>query len=267
MSPKKLYIVTGKGGVGKTMTALALVKALQSQTSKNVYYNCFDTTPDKELCKKLDIKTIEFPIQESTTEYIGRKLGSKNIAKWVMKAPFFKALFNIVPSLGNMITLGHMIDTLQNEDDDIIVIDAPSSGHILTVLESPKNFNQIFRTGALVKDIHRMTDFMQSNDLVETWVLNIPTELAVTEGRELIEKLGKSGISNIKDVLNNALFKNELIANEELPEFLDRKVTIEKEVIKSLNSNFDLVFPMYIVKSPIQLVKRIEKKILTELKK
>jgi arsenite-transporting ATPase len=261
MSLKKLYIVTGKGGVGKSMTALALTKALQNQTSKNVYYNCFDLEADKDLCKELGIKTLEFSVTESTTEYIGRKLGSKSIASWVMKAPFFKALFNIVPSLGNMITLGHLIDILEKSDDKIIVVDAPSSGHILTVLESPKNFNQIFKTGALVKDIHRMLGFMQDSDLVETWVLNIPTELAVTEGRELIAKLKDSGISNIKDILNNALSRNDEITQEELPDFLSKKVEIETEVIDNSNNNFDQILPMFFDKSPKELVKRIEEKI------
>lgn len=258
MSEKKLYIITGKGGVGKTMTALALSSYLQSTTSKKVYYNTFDTQPDLEICQSLGITPLYLPLEDSTAEYIGRKLKSTSIAKWVMKAPFFKALFNIVPSLGNMITLGHIIDRLEKSDDEIIVLDAPSSGHILTVLESPKNFNQIFQTGALVKDIHRMLDFMQNPNFVESWILSIPTELAVTEGFELKEKLEDSGLTNIKTVLNNVLASSNEFSQENLPEFIDKKIKIEKEILSQNEGKFRTIIPMYLIKSPIELINNMK---------
>lgn len=264
---KKLYIVTGKGGVGKTMTALALSKALAQRTNKKVYYNSFDVPADQKLCAQLGVDTLDLPLYESTVEYIGRKLGNKSIAGWIMKAPFFKALFNIVPSLGNMITLGHIIDLLEDSDDTIIVCDAPSSGHLLTVLESPRNFNQIFKTGALVKDIHRMLNFLQDKEAVQTWVISIPTELAVTEGKELIESLNASGMENISNILNNVLSENKDLQNKELPQFLQNKLKVEKEVVDSSSNNFSFIFPMFIDKTPLQLVKRIEETIVEKILK
>ena len=68
--------------------------------------------------------------------YVARKLGSKMIAKWVSEAPFFKALFNILPSLGMMITLGHIIDQLEKNPKRTFVLDAPATGHTLALFNS-----------------------------------------------------------------------------------------------------------------------------------
>ena len=265
MDLKRLYIVTGKGGVGKTMTAMSLTRALQNHTDKKVLYNCFDEHSNQELCQELGIKALDLPVEISSTEYIGRKLGSKTLAKWVMKAPFFKALFNIVPSLSYMITLGHLLDKLEHDPNLILVIDAPSSGHILTVLDSPKNFDKIFKTGALVRDIKKMLDFLTDANNVESWVLSIPTELAVQEGEELSNNLSSSGIKNIKKILNNALSKASDLDREDLPEFIKQKIENEKDVLKIYDNIFSFIIPMFIDKSPTKLVKRIEEKLVAEL--
>ena len=44
----RLYIITGKGGVGKTTLAMALTKHLQN-ANYNVKYNCFHQNPEKIL--------------------------------------------------------------------------------------------------------------------------------------------------------------------------------------------------------------------------
>jgi anion-transporting ArsA/GET3 family ATPase len=261
MNLKKLYIVTGKGGVGKTVTALALAALLQEKTNKKVVYNCFDEVSNKVVTKSLGLKTLDLPLIDSTIEYVSRKLGSETIAKWIVKAPFFKALFNIVPSLGNMITLGHLIDKLKKDDDLIIVLDAPSSGHILTVLESPKNFEAIFKTGRLIDDIHGMIDFLTKENTAETWVMNIPTELAITEGEELRQKLEDFGLKNIRPVLNNSLLNTEYGKVNDLPEFLARKLANEKDVIENNQHRFNHIIPMFIENSPVELVKSIKNNI------
>ena len=143
MFPKKLYVVTGKGGVGKTMTAFALALHLQKHSTNKILYNSFDISADEKLCKSLNLNYLNLPIFESASEYIGLKLKNKSIERLIIKTPFFKALLNMLPALKNMITLGHMINFLEENHDTSIVIDAPSTGHLLTILESPKTFNSI----------------------------------------------------------------------------------------------------------------------------
>jgi len=106
MKEQRLFIVTGKGGVGKTLTSFALAKKLQETTSKKVLLNSFDQPVDQKLAKEMGVQVLDLPLLDSTIEYISRKIKSKTLANWVMRTSFFKALFNMVPALGNMITFG-----------------------------------------------------------------------------------------------------------------------------------------------------------------
>ena len=97
---------------------------------------------------------------KSAETYIAKKLSSEMVAGWIMKTPFFKSLFNMIPGLGMMILLGHIIEKLQNDPDLHIVMDSPSSGHAITMFESSHNFKEMFGKGMIVDDINRMHQFI-----------------------------------------------------------------------------------------------------------
>ncbi|MBP9681678.1 MAG: hypothetical protein KBD76_09760, partial [Bacteriovorax sp.] len=92
----RLYIFTGKGGVGKTALAMAFTKYLESR-GINVKYNCFHQTPEKILEKELNLPTIDRRLEQSAEVYIAQKLNSTTIASWIMKTHFFKSLFQMIP--------------------------------------------------------------------------------------------------------------------------------------------------------------------------
>jgi adenylate kinase family enzyme len=155
----RLQIITGKGGVGKT--TFAIQKTMQlSREDKEVFYISLDELLDEKIINETGIQQKYFETTSSMQTYIARKLGSKMIAKWVAEAPFFKALFNILPSLGMMITLGHIIDELEKNPNYIFILDAPATGHTLSLFESTMNYRRIFGRGVLVDDIDKINDFL-----------------------------------------------------------------------------------------------------------
>ncbi len=232
----RLYIFTGKGGVGKTTLAMAFTKHLQS-TGVNVKYNCFHQHPEKELEKAVDLPTLEFSIEKSAETYIGRKLNSTTIASWIMKTHFFKSLFQMIPGLGHMILFGNLIDELENDPTLVIVLDSPSSGHALTMFESTSNFKAIFKSGLVVKDIDRMQNFLSGADNLKTHIITLATELSLSEALDLKNELDNNlpDTEAHTDLLVNDSFKKffELnnIDEKTLPPFLTQKTELEKNII------------------------------------
>lgn len=235
---KRLYIITGKGGVGKTTAALALAKYLNSKGVKARYLN-FTTSSlsapvsdiqEIRLAKSMDIPHTALNLYESATEYVGRKMKSQTAGKWVVKSPFFKALLSMIPGFNYLIYLGKALDMLKNDPDLVFVLDSPSSGHALTMLEATKNFGEIFQSGLLFDDTQKMIKFLYSEGFAQINILCLPTLLAVSEAAELEDALGQIAPIQTKMFCNNS-FKQLAGADAlELPEFLKLKLETEKEI-------------------------------------
>lgn len=233
---KRLYIFTGKGGVGKTSLAMAMTKHLEHQGLK-AKYNSFYQTPEKLLWKELALPVLDIELFSSAETYIARKLKSTTIASWIMKTHFFKSLFQMVPGLGHMILLGNIIDELEKDPELTIVLDSPASGHALTMFESSSNFKKIFRAGLIVKDIERMHNFLATPGYLKTLVVTLATELAMNEARDLKTELDHETTGpelNVSIIVNDSFLKyvkNNAINEADLPEFLAKKIELERAII------------------------------------
>ncbi|PIK13915.1 ArsA-related P-loop ATPase [Halobacteriovorax sp. JY17] len=226
----RLYIITGKGGVGKTSLSLSLAKKLAESGSK-VLYNSFDQEDQTELCEELNIPSLHLELEKSAEIYMGKKLGSEMVASWIMKTPFFKSLFNMIPGLGHMILLGHVIDLLEDDPTLTIILDSPSSGHAMTMFESSHNFKEIFGSGLLVEDINRMHRFIYAENSLKNYIVSLPTKMALNESKEVKEHLQDLNFRNTEVIINDCL-SPLLSSKEELPDFLKIKNQLETAVIE-----------------------------------
>lgn len=226
---RRLYVVTGKGGVGKSAVAMALTHNLVSHGKKALYVT-IDQEVNESTCYELNIPTLNLSLLESTQLYIARKLGSTLVASWIMKTPFFMSMFNMVPGLGNLIYMGHMLDLLMNDPELILILDSPSSGHALTLFESSHNFKKMFGSGILVKDIDKMHEFIYNEDNLSVLICSLPTPMALNESLEVKSHLELLNVKNIEIFVNNSIDKMD-INHEDLPVFLKKKIKIEKEFL------------------------------------
>lgn len=234
---KRFYIFTGKGGVGKTTLALSFCKFLESKNKKYIYAYIKNSKIDSSskpldesihLAKELGINTLGLDLLDCSRGYISKKLKSKTIASWIIKTPFFQSLINMIPGFSYVIYLGQLLEMLVDDPELTITLDSPSSGHALTMLESTKNFNEIFQDGTVYEDTNKMLKVLQANDFTKINIITLPTLLAIHEGEELKESLNKVHNFSTDIYSNNCL--NEYL-NEELPDFLQAKIKNEKQAI------------------------------------
>jgi anion-transporting ArsA/GET3 family ATPase len=233
---KRLYIFTGKGGVGKTSLAMAMTKHLEAQGLKPKY-NSFYQDPERSLWKELNLPVLDIELQSSAETYIGRKLKSTTIASWIMKTHFFKSLFQMIPGLGHMILLGNILDELEKDPELIIVLDSPASGHALTMFESSSNFKKIFRAGLIVKDIDKMHKLLSGPGFLKTLIVTLANELAMNEASDLKKELDTNTTGpdlNVGILVNDSFLKyvkENKISESDLPDFLKNKIELEKDII------------------------------------
>lgn len=231
-SLKSFYIFTGKGGVGKTTLALSFCEYLKS-LDKDYTYVYFghnkieDKTKQqfkKDKARNSSDNVHALDLKECARGYIAKKLKSETIANWIIKTPFFSSLVNMVPGFSYVIYLGQILEILVSNPEKIIVLDSPSSGHALTMLESTKNFNEIFQDGIIYHDTKLMLDTMKKPGFTKLNIITLPTQLAINESNELKEKILLLENYQVDIICNNSLAP---LLQDSLPLALKKKISNE----------------------------------------
>ena len=243
---QRLYIFTGKGGVGKTSLAMAFTKFLQTQKRK-VYYHSLGQPLNQALAQELELPYFELGPQKSMEEYIAHKLGSQTIARWIFKTPFFSSLFDLLPSLGQLIFLGHILNKIEKDPELTIVLDSPSSGHVLTLFEAGENFKKIFKIGTIIQDIENINQFLYDQNKLKIIILALPSAMAIQEGEELQLALSQLKFPRPTIVLNHVMSQSPYLSNSDpalFPAFLTQKITLENQAMDKLKAqSCPIIFP------------------------
>lgn len=250
---KRLLIYTGKGGVGKTSLSLSACKYLQAKNKKVllIYFKgnieeSNNPAPEEfvaEQAKQLGIKAQGLELQTTVREYVGKKMKSDTIGKWVVRAPFFKALFNMIPGFSYLIYLGKILEMLKADPELTIVLDSPSSGHALTMLEATHNFSEIFSSGLLFDDAQKMIKTMFQENFLHVYIVTIPTLMAVNEAIELRNSVEKIAKIKTSIICNNCFHLLQGLEKIKSPPFLSEKISNEGQVLDKLGGNITSFIP------------------------
>ena len=248
-NPRRLYIFTGKGGVGKTTLSKAFVRYLNEHDHEAVYLtlkntSLSETQKETNSERMIDgIREISLDLEDSARGYIERRLNSKLIASWVVKTAFFRALINMVPGFNYLIYLGKVLEMGRDNPRLIVVLDAPASGHALTMVESTTNFQQIFESGVIFEDTHKMLSRLNDPEYTKIHVVTLPSQMSWQEAIELKAGLRERTPVEVDITVNNALYP--LVENnlDALPPGLKEKALNEKNLIEKHQSEMRCVLP------------------------
>jgi arsenite-transporting ATPase len=258
---KRLYIFTGKGGVGKTTLSFSFSQHLKEQGKKValVYFknSKLDEEPTqynevRQLASEVNVEVIGLELLKSCQDYIAMKLKSKTVAHWIIKTPFFKSLINMIPGFNYLIYMGQILQLLSDDPDLVIILDSPSSGHALTMLEATKNFNEIFQSGMLHSDTQIMLDTLLKPDFTQINIITLPSLLAINESIELRASL------NMIDKFENYIFCNNTLSSyqsEETPDFLKQKIANEVSAIDQGGEHIKDCIPYQMSSSVKEVIK------------
>lgn len=259
---RRLYIFTGKGGVGKTTLSRAFVGHLNQQNKKAIYLTFQNQSlgeyhPGNSEKIVNGIKEISLDLEECARAYIEKKLGSKLVSSWIVKTPFFRALINMVPGFTYLIFLGKVLEMGNADPELTIVLDAPASGHALTMIESTTNFQEIFKSGVIFEDTSKMLNRLNDPNYTQIHVVTLPGVLAWQEAVELRESLKKRTPVGISITVNNCLYP--LVADKiaELPPGLKDKALNEKKLLEQNQAQMHCVLPHSLAHNTSQIEREL----------
>lgn len=244
----RLYIFTGKGGVGKTTLSKAFVQFLSEQNQKAAYLtfqnqSLGDSHSGNSDTQKHGIREISLDLEECARAYIEKRLNSKMISSWIVKTPFFRALINMVPGFSYLIYLGKVLELGKDNPGLIIVLDAPASGHALTMVESTTNFRQIFESGTIFDDTTKMLALLNNPEYTKINVVSLPSMMSWQEAIELKNGLGERTPVKVDIIVNNCLYSLVETELDKLPSGLKEKAMNEKKFIQEHQSEMRCILP------------------------
>jgi len=160
----RIIIFCGKGGVGKTSLSLAL--ALRSaQSGKKVVVVSSHPLAELAVAVSLSGITNEFPMaaknlfvvhiepKELLAELVRKNFPSQWVAEAVLESQIYRSLIEVAPGLKEFQFLVRMQQLAERKasatpDYDLLLWDAPASGHFLSTLHAARNF-ETFLSGPL----------------------------------------------------------------------------------------------------------------------
>jgi arsenite-transporting ATPase len=252
--PRRLYIFTGKGGVGKSTLSRAFVKFLCSRGHRAIYLTfknqaLGDSHTGTEELTRGGIREISLDLEDSARGYIEKRLNSRLVSGWIVKTPFFRALINMVPGFSYMIYLGKILEMGKDDPELIVVLDAPASGHALTMVESTSNFQQIFESGVIFEDTKKMLAKLNDPEYTKIQVVSLPSLMSWQEAMELVAGLKKRTPVNVGVTVNNYLYGLVEQNLQDLPPGLREKSLNEKKLLDDNRSEVHCVLPHSLGKS------------------
>jgi len=214
---RRLLLVTGKGGTGKTSVAAALGRLAAQRGVRTlvvelghaaVLPDLLGAAPPAAGADALrdprpagpNLFTLRLVPEEALLEYLELQLRVRMLARGIVGNAGFKRFLEAAPGWRELITLGKLWHMATRSDAGgaplwpLIVIDAPATGHGLSLLSTPTVILDTVRLGPL----RRNTDLVQAllTDANQTLVLTVTLleELPVNETLELRARVRELGL-------------------------------------------------------------------------
>jgi anion-transporting ArsA/GET3 family ATPase len=206
---KRLVLVTGKGGVGKTTVAAALGLIAARRGKRVVLCEVAEQKRMPQLVPELT--TVSVNPEEAKQEWLRYQLKSRTLAAVLTGSGIFQYLTAAAPGLTELVTMGKIWDLAQLEPRaggqgyDLAIVDAPATGHGLAMLRAPSTSASIARVGPVGRHAERIDSFVR--DSAQTGVLTValPEEMPVNETVEFEGALLRELNVSIDAIVVNAL--------------------------------------------------------------
>ena len=238
---RKLIVVTGKGGTGKTTVACALGllgarrglrtivvelgdqhrlpglfagEQAHSEGSQQDFAQAEQTPPDAGVEVELEpnLWSISIDPDKALLEWL-RTLAGRLSARMLGASSTFHYFAAAAPGAKELVS---MIKLLQLCDGayDFVVLDAPATGHALAMLGSPQTFSAIVRVGPLADQAQGVRDLLGDRERCAYIAVAQGTEMAVTETLELEEGLRRLLDQDLNAVLVNGALPRRFTREE-----------------------------------------------------
>jgi hypothetical protein len=200
---RSLVFVTGKGGAGKTTVAAALGLASAARGRRTVVCDVAGSGRLRRAFGKESAAAGATPIaeglwslsidpQDALEEWLRRQPGGAAAVAVLTRSQSFAHFVAAAPGAKELVTIGKAIDLARPTEDpafELVVADAPSTGHALGMLEAPRTLGEVARLGSVGGQARELGAFLRDPALASYVGVALPETMPVDEVLELDQHL------------------------------------------------------------------------------
>ena len=208
---KRLVFVTGKGGVGKTTVAVALGLRAAAEGKRTIVCEVssqenasriFDHTEVgfHEVEMEENLWSISIDPDESMREYVLLQLKVRAMRDMLFRSRIFNYLAAATPGPQGA---GHDRQDLgagparpqgqEGRKYDLVIVDAPATGHGIGFLQTPRTFAAIARVGPIHSQAQQLDRLITDHEHTGTAIVALPEEMPVNESAALEQRPARRG--------------------------------------------------------------------------
>ena len=188
--------VTGKGGVGKTTVAAGLAQ-LAAEHGKRVLVcevdakgdvtSLFEAPPTDFTPREVapGVWSMSMDTEASLREYLKLHLRIPVVGRIGPLAKAFDFVATAAPGVREILTVGKLCCEVRERHYDLVVVDAPASGHVIGQLAAPQAINDLVKVGLIRSQTDWMLDILSDQRQTGLVAVCTPEEMPVNETLEL----------------------------------------------------------------------------------
>jgi arsenite-transporting ATPase len=242
---KRINLISGKGGVGRTTLSAAMARASAASGKKTLLLEIEDDSGwDSALARSFGRK--HFQIEPELLEknlhgiclsatvgqerFLQSFLKLKSLTDLVMGNQGVKWFLEGAPAFKEMGVFFHLLLQMRS-DFDTLILDLPATGHFVGLARLPEILLKMIPFGPIADRLREGQKFLYDRTNAAVWIVTIPQPLPVSEAIELRTVLQKESLPFGGFILNRAPFNPFTEQEEELLEGLSRKSAAGKLLV------------------------------------
>ncbi len=229
---RELLVVSGKGGVGKSTLAAALgllaaerglrtiVAEVGEQSRLRALFGVGESEPGDETELQEGLWSLSIDPDRALMEWL-QSLGGRVSGRVLASSSTFQYFAAAAPGAKELVSMVKIWELTQGKrwrgrgrSYDMVVLDAPATGHALGMLDSPRTFGAIARVGPIAGQAERLQQLLQDAERSDYIAVAHASELAVTETLELQRRLGEQLGRELRAVVVNGTLPQRFDAGE-----------------------------------------------------
>ena len=190
---KRLVILSGKGGVGKSVVGMALAVAARRRGKHVLFVEVDAAIPAaRVLGDEPGITLLNLEPPRVMDEYVRETVRVDLLARKVLDSPVYRRFFAAAPGLPELMVLGKIMVLVESHArwshrplHDLVIVDAPATGHGLAFLKVPLAASEAVPVGPVGNNARRILRLLRDPERTALGIVAIPEEMAAVEAAEL----------------------------------------------------------------------------------